>query len=159
MESFLQQMPALLGVLVGALATYAATSAAERARWRRAQSVRWDEKKVNAYAEYAHAVKAVIAMALRILAPHSPGFDSDGSPEEELAALDAAEEQRTMRWEAVLLLGSSEVVIAARTWHQNVFRLERLAHGQPSDMTLAEAIDATSHARRNFYEVATRYWH
>ena len=156
MRSFLQQLPTLLGVLVGALATYAATSAAERARWRRAQSVRWDEKKVGAYAEYAHAVKAVIAIALRLLARQEPGPDSGGSTEEELTALDAAEEERTMKWEAVLLLGSSDVVTAARTWHQSVFRLERLAHGQPSDMTLAEAIGATSHARRKFYEVAKR---
>jgi hypothetical protein len=53
-QSFVQQLPALIGVLVGALATYAATSAAERARWRRTQSVRWDDKRLTAYAEDAH---------------------------------------------------------------------------------------------------------
>jgi hypothetical protein len=56
-EPFLQQLPTLVGVLIGAAATYGATSLTERARWRRAQAVRWDEKKVNAYAEYANAVK------------------------------------------------------------------------------------------------------
>jgi hypothetical protein len=77
-------------------------------------------------------------------------------PEADLAALDAAEEQRTVKWETALLLGSSEVAVAARTWHQCVFRLERLAHGQPSDMSVAEAIGAVSGARRNFCEVAKR---
>jgi hypothetical protein len=155
-ETFLQQLPALVGVLVGAVATYGATSAAERARWRRAQSVRWDEKRVDAYAEYALALKQVISVTLRLVARRDSGPGAGSLPEAELAALDAAEEQRTVKWETVLLLGSSEVVVAARTWHQCVFRLERLAQGQPSDMSLAEAIGAVSGARRNFYEVAKR---
>lgn len=157
MGSFTEQLPTLLGVVVGAFATYAASSAAERARWRRVQSVRWDEKRVSAYAEYAHALKQVISVALRLASRRDASTDSQWAPpEDELAALNAAEEERTTKWEAVLLLGSNEVVIAGRKWHQCVFRLERLAQGQPSDMSLAEAIDATSKARRNFYETAKR---
>jgi hypothetical protein len=156
-QSFLQQLPALLGVLLGVIATYATTSAAERGRWRRAQSVRWDEKRVNAYVEYALALKKVISVTVRITAPRSPDTDSGGPPSEDLlAALEEAEEQRTTKWEAVLLLGTNDVVIAGRKWHDCVFRLQRLARGQPSDMTRSEAIEATSHARRNFYEVAKR---
>jgi hypothetical protein len=61
-----------------------------------------------------------------------------------------------MKWETILLLGSSDVVVAARRWHQSVIRLERIAQEQRSDMTLAEAIDATSYARRVFYLTAKR---
>jgi len=61
-QSFIQQMPALIGVLIGAVATYAAKAVTERARWRRAQSVRWDEKRVSVYAEYAHVLKQVITV-------------------------------------------------------------------------------------------------
>jgi hypothetical protein len=49
-QTFLQQLPALIGVVVGALATWVVTSAAERSKWHRDQSVRWDEKKLTAYA-------------------------------------------------------------------------------------------------------------
>jgi hypothetical protein len=133
--TFLQQLPTLVGVLIGAVATYAGTSATERARWHRAQSVRWDEKRVNAYAEYAHSLKQVISVSLRLAALRDAHPDDDRFPPVDgIAALDAAEEQRTMKWEAVLLLGSSEVVVAGREWHQDVFSLERLAYGKPSEM-------------------------
>jgi hypothetical protein len=56
MQALLQQLPTLVGVLVGAAATYVATSTAERSRWRRQQSVRWDIHRYEAYAEYAHAL-------------------------------------------------------------------------------------------------------
>ena len=155
MEAFVQQIPALAGVLVGALATYAATSAAERSRWRRQQSVRWDDKRFSTYAEYAHSLKQVISISLRLAAHRGIHPDSDVlSPEEGLPALAAAEAERTMKWEAVLLLGSKEAVIAARSWHHAVFRLEQIASGRPCDMTWAQAIDAASVARGKFYQVA-----
>src|SRR5207253_3093774 len=65
-QQFLQQLPALIGVLLGAAATFTATTAAERARWRRAQAVRWDEKRLAAYSEYAHAMKKLISIAVQL---------------------------------------------------------------------------------------------
>jgi hypothetical protein len=56
----------------------------------------------------------------------------------------------------VLLLGSSEVVIAARKWHNGAFRLQRLAYGEPTSSSLSQVVRAISDARRNFYEVAKR---
>ena len=61
-----------------------------------------------------------------------------------------------MKWEAVLLLGSSEVVIAGRKWHQHAFSLERLAYGEPTEVSLKEAVKAIGQARRHFYEAAKR---
>jgi hypothetical protein len=68
--------------------------------------------------------------------------------------LAGAEEQRTLKWEAVLLLGSDKVITAGREWHQVAFRLMRLACGQTSDMTWPEAIKKTGRARHNFYIAA-----
>lgn len=68
MQSLVQQLPALIGVLLGALATYAATSATERARWRRTQSIRWDDKRLAAYADYASAVKKLSSLSVRLAA-------------------------------------------------------------------------------------------
>lgn len=157
MQSFLQQLPALIGVLVGALATYAATSAAERARWRRAQAVRWDERRLTAYVEYAHAVKKVISLSVRLAAHRGVHPDTDRlAPEEGLPALASAEEERTMRWEAVLLLGTDRTVVAARAWHESVYLLQRFATGEPVGSTWADAVEAVSRARREFYESAKR---
>lgn len=66
--SFREQLPALIGAVIGAAATYAVTSAAERSRWRREQSVRWDDRRALAYSEYGFAIKKVIAIAVRISA-------------------------------------------------------------------------------------------
>lgn len=118
MQSFLQQLPALVGVVIGALATWAATSAAEE----------HGEGTVPA------DVKSAIAAGE--------------------AALVAAEVERTMKWESVLLLGASEVIIAARAWHQSAFRLDRMALGRQSDMAWDEAVEAVSRARRAYYEAA-----
>jgi hypothetical protein len=153
----MQQLPALIGVLVGALATYTATSAAERARWRRAQSVRWDDKRLTAYAEYAHAVKKVISISVRLAAHRGVHPDSDAlSPEEGMPATAAAEEERTMKWEGVLLLGTDQTIVAARAWHESVFRLQRIASGLEVEVSWAEAVEATSRSRRGFYEAAKR---
>jgi hypothetical protein len=154
-QLFLQQLPALIGVLVGAVASYTATSAAERARWHRAQSVRWDDKRLTAYAEYAHAVKEVISISVRLAAHRGVHSDVHSlSPEEGMPALAAAEEKRTMKWEAVLLLGTGRTVIAARAWHESVFRLQRIASGAKSEGSWADAVETTSRARRSFYEAA-----
>ncbi|MEA5359154.1 hypothetical protein VA596_06360 [Amycolatopsis sp., V23-08] len=155
MQTFLQQLPTLIGVLVGALASFAATSAAERARWRRAQSVRWDERRLAAYAEYAFAVKKVSTLAVRIAAHRGIHPDIDGlSPEEGMPLLAAAEEERTVKWETVLLLGTGGTVVAARAWHESAFRLQRIAAGAEVELSWADAIAAASKARRRFYEAA-----
>ncbi|RSM36091.1 hypothetical protein DMA12_41670 [Amycolatopsis balhimycina DSM 5908] len=155
MQAFLQQLPALIGVVIGALASFAATSAAERSRWRRTQSVRWDERRLTAYAEYASAVKKVISLSVRIAAHRGIHPDIDALPPEEgLPALAAAEEERTVKWETVLLLGTGSTVVAARAWHESAFRLQRIASGREVELSWSEAIDAVSKARRRFYEAA-----
>jgi hypothetical protein len=50
----------LLGVVIGAMASYLAGAAAERRRWRREAQIRWDTKRLDAYAGYANAVKTFI---------------------------------------------------------------------------------------------------
>jgi hypothetical protein len=151
----LQSLPALIGVLVGALGTFLSSSATERARWRRQQSVRWDEKRLAAYTDYANAVKHVISVAVRLAAARGVYPDDDWlTRENTVADLTEAEDERTLRWEAVLLLGSDSLILAGREWHQSVFRLMRLSCGQPSDMTWAEAITKTGKARHQFYVAA-----
>ena len=112
---------------------------------------------MTTYVEYAHAVQRVIAMASRLAAQRGVFVGSDGVAEvRTLADLAGAEEQRTVAWEAVLMLGSDSVVIAARQWHNCVFRLHRIAAGQAPAASWREAVDATSMVRRTFYEAARK---
>jgi len=55
MSNLLGAIPALIGVVVGV----AATGWADRVRWKRGQAVRWDERRVDVYAEYARAIKRI----------------------------------------------------------------------------------------------------
>ncbi|GIJ52117.1 hypothetical protein Val02_90030 [Virgisporangium aliadipatigenens] len=119
MDALLGQLPALVGVLVGTLGTVLATHVAERSRWSRAQSVRWDDRRVEAYAEYARALKEVSIVTLRLRAATGapdPGPDRQAG----LALLAEAEAERSKAWERVLLLGDQATVTAARDWSDAV---------------------------------------
>ena len=154
-QAFLQQLPALVGVMIGALATWAATSAAERAKWRRGQSVRWDEKKLAAYTEYSYAVKQLISAATRLKDQREDHGDGTVSADVQAviaageAALAAAEDERTMKWESVLLLAK-----ASRGDHRSTGMASKcvppgwMALGRESDMAWDEAVEAVSQARR-----------
>jgi hypothetical protein len=62
-----QQLPVLTGVVIGALASYLVSSATERAQWRRQQAARWDDKRIQVYADYGYSVKNVYIACLRIV--------------------------------------------------------------------------------------------
>jgi hypothetical protein len=152
------QVPVLLGVIVGALASYLTTAATERARWKRALDSRWDDRRVEAYASYAQSVRRLINIAGRIAAGR--GLGGDGEPlspiQENLDLLAAAEAERGWQWETVLLLGHPQTVAAARNWHEHAWRLEWYARarltGNNADWQAART--ATDVARHKFYEAA-----
>ena len=66
MSEIVRELPTLLGVVIGALATYLATVTAESARWRRDQAVRWDARRMDAYADYGRSIKQLTGLAMRI---------------------------------------------------------------------------------------------
>ncbi|WP_435205754.1 hypothetical protein [Micromonospora sp. bgisy143] len=158
MGTFLTQLPALLGVLVGTLGTILATSLADRQRWRRSQSVRWDERRLDAYVEFAHALKESHAVALRMTAHLRPASHSHPiNREEGLARLAESDARRTIVWENLLLLGDEPTVLAAANWRDAIWRLERLARGivdVPDD--IVAQLDAVNEARDGYYRAARR---
>lgn len=154
------QLIVLAGVVVGALASYLTTAATERARWRRNLDSRWDDRRVEAYASYARAVKDVINVASRIAAARGLGNASEplAPTEENLALLAAADAARASLWENVLLLGNPATVTAAREWHESAWRLEWFARGKltSQDADWQEARSAANEARSSFYEAARK---
>jgi hypothetical protein len=128
------QWGTLLGVLVGAVASYAVTALTERARWRRAQAERWQEKKFDVYARYSNALKEQIGITQRIGAALGYAHVVDPlEPAEGLPLLAEAEARRATLWESVLLVGDAETVTAARSWHEAVWTLELHVREQRQD--------------------------
>jgi len=105
MSNLLGAIPALIGVVVGV---------ADRVRWKRGQAVRWDERRVDVYAEYARAIKRIHMTALRMVSPHMADDRARRiNHEDGLAMLAQADAHRTEAWEAVLLLADQETTHAA----------------------------------------------
>ncbi|MDG4810361.1 hypothetical protein O7634_26710 [Micromonospora sp. WMMD1120] len=156
MGTLLTQLPALLGVLLGTLGTILATSLADRARWRRGQNVRWDERRLDAYVDYAHALKESHAVALRMTADLRPGSHSHPIDHDEgLTRLAEADARRTIAWENLLLLGDEATVAAAAAWRDGVWQVERLARRVvPAPPDIAEVLMRVNEARDGYYRAA-----
>jgi hypothetical protein len=154
------QLLVLAGVIIGALASYLTTAAVERARWNRTLDSRWDDRRIEAYAAYAQAVKDIIRISTRLAAGRGYSVSDTSLPptEENFDLLAAADTARGAAWEKVLLLGHPDTVIAARNWHESVWRLEWYAReelsGEREDWETARS--AVNDARSKFYESARR---
>ncbi|TCO55938.1 hypothetical protein [Actinocrispum wychmicini] len=130
--SIVDQLPALVGVVVGAAMSFTSTSLTERSRWRRSQAVRWDERRLAAYSDYGTAVKDMVLLANRIAAArglntHPQPLDPD---DEALAMLAKAATQCSVLSETVRLLGNTDTITAARTMNHQAWQLEWFARGQ-----------------------------
>jgi hypothetical protein len=156
MSGIIQQLPALIGVVVGALASYLAGAATERARWRREQSARWDDKRAAAYADYAYAVKNVYVQAMRAAEMRrDSGGEDTAAYEDALAELGKLTDDRTAKWESVLLLGDPETIAAGRAWHRRIWQVERFARGERTDMDqLDSVLEDVNDDRVRFYAAA-----
>lgn len=136
MSTLVQQLLTIASVVIGAATSFAATSLVERSRWKRSQSARWDEKRLAAYSEYGNAVKASVRLCYRIAA--AKNFVTASHPLELQAGMNElaeAESERAAKWETVLLLGEPATISAARSWHESVRRLERVAGMRRQDGT------------------------
>ena len=135
MATVVQQLPALIGVAVGALASFLVSSATKRRRWLRQQSTRWDEKRAQAYVDYGNAVKNVFYKCGSIV-----NFRGLGWMHEQINETDALSEsgqlvrERSAKWESLLLLGDTETLLAAREWHRLVGKLQRFVRNNKIDV-------------------------
>jgi hypothetical protein len=132
------------------------SSAGERARWRRQQETRWDDKRASVYAEYAELLKQMLRATLKLAAAN--GFRplgavaATGSAEEELADI---ESRRTAAFEKLLLLGDADTVRAIQNYTQLALSLMQEARRQPVDqaawMALVRRLET---ARCAFHDAA-----
>ncbi|MEO6089220.1 MAG: hypothetical protein ABIQ18_39515 [Umezawaea sp.] len=153
MNPIAAQVLTIAGVLLGSAATFAFTSATERARWRRTQSSRWDDKRLLAYSEYANAVKHMVRLCRRIA--ETKGLLSTGQPvdlDSAFAAFAEGETERAARWETVLLLGEPKTISAARAWSEQVWQLEHILREEhPDTSAFMNAYRNSMRLRNEFY--------
>ncbi|MGW6421095.1 hypothetical protein ACWF82_00315 [Nocardia sp. NPDC055053] len=152
----MQQVLTMAGVLLGGGTTFVLTTWTERSRWRRAEQSKWDDRRLVAYNEFAHALKQYALISMRLSAAR--GFPNAGQPidlEEGLRALVDADSEKSLKWEIVLLLGSPEAVAAARRWNKAAWELGYVAMG--ADMAHDEYVrkyEEMGRLRNEFYECA-----
>ncbi|MDF3142944.1 MULTISPECIES: hypothetical protein [unclassified Streptomyces] len=160
MSGILDQLPTLLGVVVGGLMSYVVGALAERSRWRRQQEIRWDSQLLQAYSEYGYAVKECATRYQR-LAAHR-GLTNHPAPveptEAELEQAANAEGRRAAMVEGLTLLTNAATAEAVQKLNRCVWHLEWLARGQlagtPSSWALA--FNDYRAARAEFYQHARR---
>ncbi|MFJ6835914.1 hypothetical protein [Streptomyces sp. NPDC091209] len=157
MSAFIQQLPALIGVVIGALGSYLAIVRGDRARFGRERTARWEERRLAVYSDYARCLKRTITLTYRVAAhlgsdPHPHPLP----PEDAAPLLAAALDARDPAWEALLMLGTPEVVEKAREWAVLAMRMENFPNepvrGQDAWQDLLEQQRAT----RDAYYTAVR---
>lgn len=62
MSAFIRQLPALIGVVIGALGSYLAIVRGDRDPFRREQTARWEERRLSVYADYARCLKRTVTL-------------------------------------------------------------------------------------------------
>ncbi|MET7700100.1 hypothetical protein [Streptomyces sp. NPDC005485] len=157
MSAFMQQLPALFGMIVGALGSYLVVVRGDQVRFRREQAARWEERRLAVYSDYARYLKKSITLAYRVAAhlgndPHPHPL----SPEEAAPLLAEAAVGRDPSGEALLLLGTEEVVQKAREWVLVVIEMERFLGDRIQDPQAWQVLIERQRAGRESYYAAIR---
>lgn len=125
-----EQLVTVAAVMLGAGTTYLTNHAMERSRNRYQLLTRWDDKKIDAYANYVDAVKAKIAMAVRLY-EFREGLRQEERTERELRD-DLADASLTWgrSFERVMLLGGDDAIEAAHELNVVLAEIEWQATGK-----------------------------
>lgn len=155
--ALVEQLVTVGAVMAGAAGSYLTTRLADRDRFKRDLKVRWDERRLDAYAVYVTAVKRVQRCSWLLLSAYFDG-DARDDREAQLAEMRTAEAERSRAFEQVMLLGDGDTIGAAHELNQRLWKLENPARGEGeitrdvwqrrSDDWVAALNDFHTHARR-----------
>ncbi|WP_200301481.1 hypothetical protein [Streptomyces adelaidensis] len=157
MSAFIQQLPALIGVVIGALGSYLVVMRGEQVRFRQERAARWEERRLTVYADWARALKRSVTLTYRVAShlgndPHPHPL----SPEEAAPLMAEATVARDPSGEALLLLGSPEVVEKARAWVVTVMEMEEFLRAETRDPAAWQALLERQRVGRDRYYTAVR---
>lgn len=154
------QIFTLIGVTLGALASYLATSASERARNGREVAKGWEQRRYDCYAEYLHEVKLMGAVARRMAA--SLGLTDRSAdrldPEAGAPLLAEAEVKRAVAMEKVRLLADADTIVAVARINEVIWRMDWMVRGliDASPELWRETDEASALAFDEFHRSARR---
>lgn len=131
------QIITLVGVLVGALTSFLATSMAERAKFRRTLATRWDERKLDTYIEYISCVKEAVRSARQAVDMWERGEDNSVH----LSDMDAAEAKRSILFEGLVLLSDHSAAETAKAVNQRLWDLLEFARNPCGDDAAARRLE------------------
>ncbi|MET8137629.1 hypothetical protein ABZV24_37960 [Streptomyces sp. NPDC005251] len=157
MSAVLQQLPALVGVVIGALGSYLALVRSDRERYKRDRADRWEERRLAVYSEYARSLKKSVTLTYRVAA--HIGNDPHPHPlplAEAEPFLARATDDRDPAGEALIMLGSREVVDRARAWVTVVMEMERFQRAGTRDPLAWQALLERQRTGREGYYAAVR---
>ncbi|MFE6617941.1 hypothetical protein [Streptomyces sp. NPDC057740] len=157
MSVFIQQLPALIGVVIGALGSYLVVVRGDQMRFRREQAARWEERRLAVYSDYARSVKQTITLAYRVAAGLGHGTHPDPLTLDEARPLLAeANITRDPSGEALIMLGSRDVVEKGRAWVVTAMEMERFVRESEQDTAAWRALLDEQRAGREAYYAAVR---
>ncbi|WP_406331388.1 hypothetical protein [Streptomyces sp. NBC_00203] len=107
-----EQLVTIAAVLLGALMTHVTNYLMERSRNRYQLLTRWDDKKIDAYGDYVDAVKARIAMSVRLYESREGLSGSERSEHDLREDLSEASRAWGGSFERVMLLGGDDAIEA-----------------------------------------------
>ncbi|WP_019067839.1 hypothetical protein [Streptomyces hokutonensis] len=157
MNAFIQQLPALMGVVIGALGSYLAVVRGDRVRFRNEQAARWEERRLAVYTDYARDLKRSVTLNYRVAShfgndPHPHPL----APEDATPLMAEAAVARDPSGEALILLGSPLVVERARVWVVAVMDMEQFLREETRDPVAWQGLLARQRAGREGYNAAVR---
>lgn len=117
------QIITLVGVLIGALTSYFATTMAERTKLRHLMATRWDERKLDTYIEYVSCIKEIQRAAMDAGRARDQGKDASDA----LTEMEESEKRRSVLFEAFVLLSDDKAATAAHAVNQRTWELLRMA--------------------------------
>ncbi|MFB8350640.1 hypothetical protein [Streptomyces niveus] len=113
------QIFTLVGVLIGALTSYFATVVAERAKFHREMTTRWDERKLDTYIEYLACIKGIQRAAMAA----GRARDQGGDAADALNEMEESENSRSILFETFILLSNEKAATAAHAVNQRTWEL------------------------------------
>jgi hypothetical protein len=154
------QIFTLIGVVIGALASYLASSFNERARYRRELRRGWADKRLEVYGDFIASIKEFTAVT-RMMAVEA-GLPDRMPPiarEEGQALLQQAELRRGGHMERLSLIADTDTLLAARALNRASWQLEGLVVGtipNSDGSSWDDGIRFYNEAINNFHQCARR---
>lgn len=157
MDSFLVAAMTVVAVVVGGAITFVTTWYLDKTRTRRERSERWDVRRLDALTVFARAVKEEVRILLRVASSYGFAQTRPLSPREAAEIHQAAEHERSMLFESILLLADAPTISAAREWYFSAWDLQKLLMDDrtaPTQEEFDRLYEKADLARKKYHQVA-----